>query len=616
MAQSTVKPDRTQAAYGLAGWAVPGWLRWLGLLGLCVLAYYPAIHGGFLWDDNAHVTAPELQPVAGLARIWFELGATQQYYPVLHSAFWIEHRLWGDAAVGYHWLNILLHAAAAGLLVRLLRRLAIPGAWLAGCVFALHPVGVESVAWITEQKNTLSAVFYLLAACAYLRFEEERGSGRATAGAWRCYAVASALFVLAILTKSVTATLPAALLVVAWWRRGRISWRGEVAPLLPWFAVGIVAGLFTAWVERKLIGAEGAAYDLDFLQRCVLAGRAVWFYVGKLLWPADLMFVYPRWTVNATSVGQIFGLLALLAALGALWLLRGRTRGPLAGALFFGGTLFPALGFFNVFPFVYSYVADHFQYLACLGVIVPASAGLAIALARVPALPRWAGPAICSAVVGGLGWLTWHQAHIYRDNVTLYRATLEKNPACWMAAYNLGMELAAKGQTDAAIACYRNALRLRPNYAEAQANLAMALLAQPDGRDEAVALLESALKLKADFWQAHCNLANILLAVPGRQEEAIAHYKEVLRIKPDLAEIRFNLALVLLNLPDRQAEAIPHLEGVLKLNPNLWQAHYALGNLLLAVPGRQEEGVRHLQESLRLKPDLAQARQVLEQVRR
>jgi tetratricopeptide (TPR) repeat protein len=282
--------------------------------------------------------------------------------------------------------------------------------------------------------------------------------------------------------------------------------------------------------------------------------------------------------------------------------------------LFFGGTLFPALGFFNVFPFLYSYVADHFQYLACLGVIVPVAAGIARGMAR-PAVPQWVRRVIPTALVGSLGLLTWQQAHDYRDNVTLYRATLARNPAAWMAAYNLGMELAAQGQTDAAIASYREALHLRPDYAEAHGNLAMALLAQPDKKEEAIAHLESAVRLKPELWQAECNLANTLLTLPGRQPEAIRHYQAVLRLRPELAEIQFNLGYALLSLPGRQAEAIPHFESALRTNPEFWQAHFALAQVLMDQPGRRGETVPHLEAALRLKPDFTPARQLLEQLR-
>ncbi len=232
---------------------------WLGVLvfGATVVAYLPAMKAGFIWNDSDYVTAPGLRSFDGLARIWFEVGATEQYYPLLHSAFWIEHRLWGDAAIGYHLVNILLHATSACLLALILRRLLDHGVgpstsprasasgptaagherrryagveWLAALVFALHPVCVESVAWITEQKNTFSLVFYLGAFLIYLRFDETRRP--------RHYFSALALFCLSILGKTATVTLPAALLVVFWWRRGRLAWRSDVRPLLPWLVLG------------------------------------------------------------------------------------------------------------------------------------------------------------------------------------------------------------------------------------------------------------------------------------------------------------------------------------------------------------------------------------------
>ena len=328
-----------------------GWTAAL-ILGLTFACYWPALNGGLVWDDSAHVTRAELQSGAGLWRIWSDPHATQQYYPLLHSAFWIEHRLWGDATLGYHLANVLQHATAACLLVLILRRLNVPGARVAGLLFAVHPVCVESVAWISEQKNTLSLVFYLTAALAYLRFDRDRRHP----SAHRAYLLASLLFILALLTKTVTATLPAALLVVFWWRRGRISWRRDVVPLVPWFVLAIASGLFTAWVERRLIGAEGAAFDLTLAQRCLLAGRAIWFYLGKLLWPVHLVFVYPRWDVKTAAAGWTGYLALSVLVTAALWILRRRMRGPLAAWLFFVGSLFPALGFLNVYPFLFSCV--------------------------------------------------------------------------------------------------------------------------------------------------------------------------------------------------------------------------------------------------------------------
>ena len=286
---------------------------------LVFACYWPALSGAMLWDDPAHVPRPELRSLDGLQRIWTEVGATQQYYPVLFSSFWLQHRLWGDAMTGYHVVNAALHATSCCLLAFLLRRLwswptitndglpparAVPpyAAWIAAAIFAVHPVCVESVAWVTEQKNTLSLLFYLLAAFCYVGFAQQRKVG--------LYAVASGFFLLALGSKTATVTLPAALLVVLWWKHGRLRLRADVLPLLPWFLASAAIGLLTSWVERKVIGAEGAAFDLTLVERTLLAGRIVWFYTGKLLWPADLMFFYPRWPVPSLSPLWLAGFVA------------------------------------------------------------------------------------------------------------------------------------------------------------------------------------------------------------------------------------------------------------------------------------------------------------------
>jgi tetratricopeptide (TPR) repeat protein len=552
------------------------------------------------------VTRPELRSVHGLERIWFEVGATQQYYPVLHSAFWVEHRLWGDATLGYHLLNVLLHATAAWLFVVILRRLGVPGAWLAGFIFALHPVCVESVAWISEQKNTLSAVFYLLSALTYLRWREraERTDGRdarpCLGSSKILYVLATVLFILALLSKTVTATLPAALLVVIWWRQGRLSWRRDIVPLLPWFALGIAAGIFTAWVERWYVGAHGTAYDLGGLQRCLLAGRVIWFYLGKLLWPANLIFIYPRWTVSGSAAWQYAYPLGTLAVLALLWRWRRRSRGPLAAALLFIGSLFPALGFFNAYPFRYSFVADHFQYLACLGLIASAAAGWTKARER---LSSGVGTGLAIALLGTLALLTWRQSRIYGDGESLYRDTIAKNPQCWMAQNNLGNILRASGRRHDALLHYLQALLLNPDYADARCNFGIAL--SDEGRlPEAIAEYQQALRLDPNFPEAHYNLA-LALEKEERLPEAIEEYRQALRLKSDRPEIRNNLGNALAKT-GRIAEAREQYEAALKMRPDYPEAHYNLG-IVLRIQGRLPDAMVQFREALRLRPGYADA---------
>jgi Tfp pilus assembly protein PilF len=502
-------------------------------VGAVLLAYLPAIGGQFLWDDDAHVTRPDLRSLGGLARIWTDFGATQQYYPLLHTAFWVEHRLWGNAVAGYHLVNILQHAFSAVLILLVLRRLQVPGAALAAAVFALHPVHVESVAWISEQKNTLSLLFYLGAAYAYLRFDEERRA--------RDYVWASALFVLGLLTKTVVATLPAALLVAFWWKRGRLSGRRDVVPVLPWFAAGAAAGLHTAWIERAQLGAEGADFALSPAQRVLLAGRVAWFYLGKLIWPADLTFNYPRWTIDATSATAYVWPAAALIAVVGLWAVRRRSRGPLAAALLFAGSLFPVLGFVNVYPFVFSFVADHFAYLPSLGLIAGLAAGAATVAARDARLGRVA-PAAAGVLLIALGALTWRQSQIYRDAPTLYEATLARNPDCYLCLNNLGTLAARGGDMEEAARFYGEAVRIKPDSPEAHNNLGSAL-AQSGKMAESLPHFEQAVRAAPNYVSARVNFGGVLFRM-GRVAEAKAQFEAALRVMPDYAPARQNLAVI------------------------------------------------------------------------
>ena len=504
------------------------WLIALGFFIVTALAYAPAWSGQPIWDDDGHLTTPELQSLHGLARIWIEPGATQQYYPLVHTAFWLGHRAWGDALPPFHLLNIFLHALSAFLLFRLLTRLKIPGALLAAGIFALHPVQVESVAWISELKNTLSGFFYLSAALAYLRYDENRQRSH--------YLLALALFIAGLLSKSVIATLPAALLVIFWWQRGRISFARDLRPLLPFFVLGILAGAFTAWIEHHFIGASGAAYELPLITRGLLAGRVFWFYLSKLFWPSNLTFIYSRWEMSAAVWWQYLFPAALLVLLAALWKIRAQTRAPLAAVLFFLGTLFPALGFINVFPFLYSFVADHFQYLACIGLIVLAAAGFTRLLVRLKFPPYPFAIAVCAF----LAFLTWRQAHLYADAETLYRTTLERNPDCWMAQNNLANLFVRQRKIPQALPHYRAALQLRPDYVEAHYNLGNALLETGD-IDQSILQCEAAIALDPKSAEAHNNLANALLR-RRRYAEARAHYEEAFRLVPRSLTYQINLA--------------------------------------------------------------------------
>ena len=570
------------------------WLLGALLVAAVLIAYQPVWHAGFIWDDDSYVTRnPTLRDLHGLWRIWFDVTSTPQYYPLVHTSFWLEYHAWGLNPLGFHLVNVFLHALAAILLWRVLVRLQVPGAWIAAAIFAVHPVEVESVAWITERKNVLSAVFYFAAALTYLRFTELRDAKIPGWRQWFSYLSSLALFLCALLSKTVACSLPAALLLVRWWKTGRRLTRRDVLPLLPFFVFGLALGLSTAWLERYHVQAEGAAWSLTFVERLLIAGRALWFYAGKLVWPAKLTFIYPRWDIHAGVWWQWFFPIAVIAVLVVLWRARSRIgRGPLVAVLFFAGTLIPALGFFNVFPFRYSFVADHFQYLASVGLITLGAVGL-------NRLPRFV-PGILLVLLAAL---TWRQVAVYRDLPTLWSDTVDKNPTSWMAQNNFGMVLLQRGKENEAVAHLQKALELDPNQFEVYNNLGYALLEM--GRvNESFPHLQKALELEPNRATIHFNLGNALLQ-SGLVDEAIVQLEKATEIDPTYVPAYSNLGHALL-IKGRVDESLASLQKALEIDPNYISAHFNLANTLLQM-GRGDEAVSHLQFVLTIDPDDAEA---------
>jgi tetratricopeptide (TPR) repeat protein len=581
-----------------------------GLLLLLLLIYAPALQGAFLWDDPAHVTRAGLRGWQGLLRIWLEPGATQEYYPVLHTAFWLEYILWGESVLPYHLLNVMLHAANALLLIALLQRLDRCGAgrrlpagmaWIAGVLFAVHPVCVESVAWITEQKNTLSTFFYLLAARLYLEFALNRGL--------RWYAWASGAFLLALGAKTATVVLPPGLLVLFWWWRG-LQWRRDVVPLLPWFLAAVAAGLFTVWFEGHWVGAEHAVAPLALSLRLLLAARILWFYLGQLVWPSSLTFFYPAWDPAQEAAGWWPHLLAAIVVTVVLWLVRTRWKGPLALWLLFAGALFPVMGFFKVFAFAFSYVADHFQYLA-VPVFATAAAWTLTGLGAVVVRERLdrARGLLAMSVAGVLAVLAHRQSGLYVDDETLFRANITANPGSWMGHHILATRAARNPERRAeAIALFRRAIALKPDNADSLAALGALLSDSPSGHAEALACFAEAVRLRPGFAEAHNGLANELARDPAHLPEAVGHYRTALALRPRFALAKANLAQALARLPGQEEEALRLFAEVFAVMPDYVPAHYHAAVLLASLPGHEAEAAAHYETVLRLRPDAIEAR--------
>ncbi len=468
------------------------------------LAYQPAWRAGFVWDDDHHLTDnPAMTATHGLQMIWTSL-AISRYYPLTLTSFWLQRQLWGLNPMPYHLVNVALHALNGVLIYFALCRLRIRAAWLAALLWVLHPVNVESVAWITELKNTQSGCFFFLAVLCFLRFE--------TAAKRRWYALALLCGLAALLSKPSTVILPLALLLGMWWERGH--WRRvDLLRVVPFFILSLGMSALTVVEQRgQILRERTAEWNLGMAERFVIAGKAVWFYAFKLVWPVRLTFVYPHWDLKAGAVLSWLPLGGLIATAAILWARRQQpwARAGLFGGGFFVVALLPVLGFFDVFYFRYSFVADHFQYLASVGLIALVTAGMATVYRRVG---RPLGVVATLAAPLLLAVLTWKQGHIYRDAETVWRDTLAKNPQCWMADTNLGNLLQNSGRITEAEEYYYRALTIKPDYAMARNDLGVALIAA--GKPEtALGELEQALRIKPDLMEAQDNLAWLLATLP------------------------------------------------------------------------------------------------------
>lgn len=620
---------------------------------LVLVVYLPVIHCGFVWDDDASVTENmTLRSLYGLYRTWTDITANQQYYPLTHTSFWMEYHLWGLKPLGYHLDNVLLHAIGALLIWFILRRLSMPGAWLAAAIFALHPVNVESVAWITERKNTLSGVFYFSALLAYLHYAGIGDVKRA--GNLRVYGLALGLFACALFSKTATSTLPAAILLILWWKRDRLAWR-DALDLLPFFALAFVMGRTTAWLEKYHAGAVGETWSLPFAGKVLVAGKALAFYAGKLFLPINIIHIYPRWQVNPSDAGQYVFPVIVMAVTVALWLLRKRIgKTPLVAVLYFELTLAPALGFFNVYFMRYSYVQDHFQYLASAGLIALAAGVITVVTRKARGL-KIAVPAIILILLGTQACL---QIPKYKDEETLWNVTIAKNPSAWIAHNNLGILLYRKGDYDEAITQYRKVMTLEPSFSDVYINLGAVFLKKGQ-IDRAIESFNQAVKLTPRDARAHYCLGESF-ASKGRYDEAIAQYETALKTDPRNTRTRTSLAQALIETgknkeaaqqfaaalkldptmeearagievarqgstgPSQRAAADHYKKGVrlegegdfagamreyrkaIELNPNLAEAHFSLG-VTLENQGRRDKAIEEYRAAVRIRPNLVSA---------
>jgi tetratricopeptide (TPR) repeat protein len=626
------------------------WFWALLLIGFVFIAYAQTFRAEFIWDDESHLTHnPCVIGPLGLKEIWTSSQAA--YYPLVLTTFWALHKIVGLNPLPYHVLNVLLHAVSAVLLWRILQLLKIRGAWLGAALWALHPVMVQSVAWITELKNTQSCLFYLLSILLFLKWERSQAPGRGEPKTNssslsrirfvedeeenederpprnRCYPwliLSLVFFILATSSKPSVVMLPFVLALCIWWRGRKIRWRDLLA-LAPFALISMVASAWTIWEQKFHARAVGPDWAQPFPERLIIAGKAIWFYLGKLLWPHPLIFIYPRWHVDSSNVVEYLPLLSATGGLFALWFIRARWgRALFFAAAYYVISLFPVLGFFSVYFFRYSFVSDHFQYLASMGPLALAGAGIAILVGRfyerLPASDTDAlqlcdnsvgvvgsrfflASVFCSVLFILLGLLTWRQTAEYRDLTALYTATLKKNPGCWMAHYNLGIVLSEQREAEQAIDHYSRAIALRPDYAEAHYNLGR-LLVEKGQLDDAIAHYERAAAINPADAEAQNNLG-VTLFGSGRADDAIAHYQKALEIRPEYAEASCNLANALIAKGDFDS-AITQYTACLAAIPEHEEAQYNLASALLH-KGRTDEAIIQYQKVLQMHPENADA---------
>jgi tetratricopeptide (TPR) repeat protein len=642
------------------------WLTPLLLVIATFIAYQPVWHGGFLWNDFCIPHTPQdlgHYTWKGMVDIWFH--QTHQYYPLTYTTCWFEYHLWGFNTTGYHLDNILLHSLSAVLVWLIVRRLAVPGAWLAAGIFALHPVNVESVAWLAERKNCLSCFFFLCSILAALKFwlpDQLHGSrGDETLidpglppspkspvqpetphvvsypplTHWKYYWLSFALFICALFSKTTTIPLPAVILLLVWWKRGRITW-ADVKPCILFFAAGFGLGLITHHMEH-LLGAHGKDFHISLVDRCLVAGRSFWFYLGKIFWPHPVIFVYPRWKIGPSPALAWLSLLAFIPLFAVLWLKRNTTwgRAVFVALAYFGGMLFIMLGFFNIFFFIYSFVADHFQYEACIGPIALFAAALTVFMRRRRDLPphseatagnetqtKIESPqtsesrvssespyaasygyfAISTCILLTLGTLTWKQCHVYKDEETLWRTTAEENPKAYLAHTDLADIYMDQGKLADAIQQYRISLSIRMD-AETCHNLGNALL-QVGKPDEAAVYFKQALDLDPKYAVGYSDLGNMYLQ-KGQIDLAIQYMQKALQLEPAMPVTLYNLGNAYAE-EQRLDLATRSWEKAIQVEPDYPMPHNNLGNAFL-MAGQTARAIQQWEIALHYMPDLSSA---------
>jgi len=565
-----------------------------------LLVFGPALQAGFIWDDDFHFTGnSNVARWKGLIDIWTSREA--MYYPLVLTTGWAVHKVVGFNPVVFHGLTLTFHVLNALLLVAVLRRFKIPGAWLAGMLFAWHPMQVESVAWISELKNTQS-VFFLLGSIFSLQ-----KSGFFHAAEFRdkksryWYWIAIGLFLLALLSKPSVVMVPVALAAVIWWKRGVKSWV-DLDGLFPFIMLSLLASGWAVWEQRYSSGAQGFEWSQTPLERLILSGQIMWFYLHKLCWPEPLMFLYPQWEIKTGNLMSYIPLIILAAVgVGCWWKRNTRARYPGLVLFWFAAMIFPVAGLFNVYFMRYAWVSDHFVYLAGISVFAGVGAGWSLLYTK----QRGVAVAVAALLLAVCGWRSNQHARTFHDPETLWKAALEVNPGAWMAHNNLGLIFRDHGDRERAQHHLEQALQHNPRHYEAMNNLGSLL--QDKGRhQEALEYYDRALALKPELYHGWINRGNVLRDM-GDIEGAYASFAKAVEYHPGLEVAWVNTAL----LAEGQGDSKRAIEAYKSLLTNKNLSNEQIGGFLferaykIANQGNTDLALQFLDQAESLTPSLA-----------
>ena len=553
-------------------------------LAIGLFIYSPALFGTWIWDDTAEILEnAEIKGTLGsLVSIWFNPSAVD-YYPLKTTVQWIEWHVWGPHVLGYHLVSIFLHILSALLVWKCLQKLGLKLAWWGGLFFLIHPLAVESVAWISELKNTLSLPLLLLAWNSLLDNDPVRDGSF-----WITPKLRTSLiwFTLAMLAKASVIMFPFTYLVYVWWKMGRITWV-NIKTTIPFFAVALILGLVTIYFQQSRVIVGSDLDNADVVTRIIASSLSILFYFNKIILPQGLEPVYTRWSIVPIRLEMIFLWIIFIGLILFLYKKKSRcNRSVLFGIGFFGLNLAPVLGIIPMYFMRFSWVSDHLVYISLIGIGALITAAFDEALVKYARYKRAINGVLILIALIGI-YLSFNQDELYKGGETFWKRVCLNDPKSWAAHYNLAVALQFEpGRQEDALKEYKLALNLTPDAGQGKPGSAW----------------------HANLYaRVHTNMGGILRSFPGTTQEVMEHYRKAVALDPKSADTHFNLAVLYQDDVTHKLDAIYEYEQALRYDPNWVEVYYNLGNLYSELGDRDDEAERAYRSAIRLNPNFIQA---------